>query len=391
MPVDLSGPLNAAIKTGLDRAKKYEGDGDHFKASLAYRECAALMKSYAQGSLSSQVRKQRLKATEDYNKLADELLQPAAKPETRTKVIEAPGTEEGDLETQVLQLLYKSSVGWDDIGGLEASKEEIKMAYGLHFVRKPKGTNLTGWNRILLYGPPGTGKTLLAAATSNGLQANFFNVPIGNLLSKYFGESSKLVDTLYVVARRMSPSVVYIDEFEALSPQRDCSESGAERRVVSTFLSQLDGLQSKDNHRYVLTIASTNLPWLIDKAILSRFEKKIFVPLPDEKARESIVRIHLERHGIACELSYSELAATTEGYTGRELARVSREATNSMVRECNPKISSLVERGVEVLKSYELKLRPLKKGDFQQILAHMKPETTSAALQRFKDWERELR
>lgn len=387
MTVDLSGSLSTAIKVSLGRAKKYEQDGDHVKASSAYRECAALMKSYAQESLSSQVRKQRLEAAEHYNKLADKLFEPAAEPRVRTKVVESPGREADDLENQILQLLYKSSVGWDDIGGLEATKEEIKLAYGLHFVRKPKGTSLTGWNTILLYGPPGTGKTLLAAATSSGLQANFFNVPIGNLLSKYFGESSKLIDALYMVVQRMAPSVVYIDEFESLSPQRDFSESGAERRVVSSFLSQLDGLQGKDNHRYILTIASTNLPWLIDKAILSRFERRIFVPLPDEKARESMLHIHLEQRGIACEFSCSELATMTEGYSGRELARISREAVTSMVRECNPKISSLVDKGREALKSYELKLRPLKKSDFELILSHTKPETTSAELQRFKDWE----
>jgi len=389
MPVDLSGALTSAIKASLDRAKRYEQNGDTLKASSAYRECAALMKSYAQESLTYQVRKQRVEAAEHYSKLADELLRPTAKLETRTKIVESPGREADNLENHILQLLYKSSVGWDDIGGLESTKEEIKLAYGLYFVRKPKGANLTGWNTILLYGPPGTGKTLLAAATSNAIQANFFNVPIGNLLSKYFGESSKLIDTLYLVARRMSPSVVYIDEFESLSPQRDVTENGAERRVVSSFLSQLDGLQGKDNHRYILTIASSNLPWLIDKAILSRFEKKIFVPLPDETARENILRIHVERRGIACEPSYSELAAMTEGYSGRELAQISREVVTSMVRECNPKVSSLVDQGMDALRSYELKLRPLEKADFERILAQRRPETTDAQIQRFRDWEQQ--
>ena len=145
-------------------------------------------------------------------------------------------------------------------------------------------------------------------------------------------ESSKLISSLYAEARRFAPSIVYIDEIEALSTQRSGDETGAERRVISSLLTELDGLAGKSDKRYVLTIAATNIPWLLDKAILSRFEKKIFVPLPDERARESILRIHLEHQGIESDVSYKELAVMTEGYSGRELERISQEVVSRTIR-----------------------------------------------------------
>ena len=155
---------------------------------------------------------------------------------------------------------------------------------------------------------------MLAAATSGTLEATFFNVSIGGILSKYFGESSKLLGQLFQVAREKSPSVIFLDEFEALTSQRTGDESGSERRILSTILAELDGLSSKDSDAYVLTIASTNLPWTLDQAILSRFQKKVLIPLPDQPAREAILRQHLEKKGFESKEPYAALAALTEGY-----------------------------------------------------------------------------
>jgi vacuolar protein-sorting-associated protein 4 len=148
-------------------------------------------------------------------------------------------------------------------------------------------------------------------------------------------------------------------------------------------------LANKSDDRYVLTIAATNLPWLLDKAILSRFEKKILVPLPDEKARESILRIHLERRGVDLDVSYQELAAMTGGYSGRELERISQEAVSKMIKELNPQIPELVDRGFDTVRSYELKLRPVTRHDFETVLAHFIPEVSDSDLRRFAEWSRE--
>ena len=386
MPVDLSGALRVTIDAKLAEADTKKANGDMRAASRLYRECSALMRRYAEETPFPKVKKQRQYIALVYEERASGLL-------TRTKSHSdnrQEASEKSLLEEEVRQLIHRSAVTWSDIGGLKETKEELKAAYGIEIAKKPKGVKLKGWKTILLYGPPGTGKTLLAAATSNGLEATFFNVALGNILSKYFGESSKLISSLYAEARQSAPSIVYIDEVEALSTQRSGDETGAERRVISSLLTELDGLAGKSDRRYVLTIAATNLPWLLDKAIVSRFEKRIFVPLPDKKARESILRIHLEEHGIGSDASYGELAIMTEGYSGRELERISQEVVSGMIRELNPQIPELVDRGFNTVQSYELKLRPIGKKDFEAVLAHSRPEITASHLQRFVEWRRGL-
>ncbi|RLC62526.1 MAG: ATP-binding protein [Chloroflexi bacterium] len=383
MPVDLSGALRVAIDSRLAEADRKKAKGDVDEACRLYRECAALMRQYAEETPFPKISEQRQHVALVYEERASGLL-----PQKESGAEYSHGDADNTLlKGEVSQLIHRSSITWEDIGGLEETKEQLKLAYGIEIAQKPDRVRVKGWKTILFYGPPGTGKTLLAAATSNGLEATFFNVSLSGILSKYFGESSKLISALYSEARRLAPSVVYIDEIEALSTQRSGDETGAERRVTSSLLTELDGIVGKSDSRYVLTIGSTNLPWLLDKAILSRFEKKIFVPLPDEKARQNILRIHLEHQGIDSNVSYSELAAMTEGYSGRELERISREVISQMIRELNPQIPELVSRGFNAIRSYKLKLRPVTRKDFVTVLTNSRPEVTTSDLQRFADWQ----
>src|SRR5207248_11775710 len=132
-------------------------------------------------------------------------------------------------------------------------------------------------------------------------------------------------------ARGCSPSVVFLDEFESLCGSRDEGDTGTERRILSTILSELDGLAEKGRDDvYVLTIAATNRPWDLDPAVLSRFDKKILIPLPDDRTREKILRIHLEKKGFATEVPYEELGRLTNGYSGREIERFCKEVTTEM-------------------------------------------------------------
>jgi len=253
----------------------------------------------------------------------------------------------------------------------------------------PAGVKLEGWRAILFFGPPGTGKTMLAAATSNGLEASFFNVPLSSILSKYFGESSKLVSALFGVARKRNPSVLFLDEFESIAAERTGEESGAERRVLSSFLTELDGLKTKSDPRYILTIAATNAPRLLDRAILSRFQRKVLIPLPDPVARASILNIHLRKAGIRSELPLEKIASETQWYSGRELDAMVRYATNGMIMEENPNISALVDQGKKALGDYTLKVRALTERDWQRARESIKPRMNSALYQEFLDFERE--
>ncbi len=386
MPVDLSGALKVAIDNRLVEAERKSARGNFLEASQLYRECAVLMKQYAEQTPFPAIREQRRHFALVYEERASGLLPNNDTPLNDKKIF----PDETSLKEDVLQFVQHSSVTWDEIGGLDKTKEEIKTAYCMGIAKKPEGVRLEGWRTILFYGPPGTGKTLLAAAMSNGINAMFFNVALGGILSKYFGESSKLISTLYSEARRTAPSIIYFDEIDAISAQRSGDETGAERRVLSSLLTELDGLANKSDNRYVLTIAATNLPWLLDKALLSRFSKKVFVPLPDEEARESIFNILLSRRGINSDVSHQELAAMTEGYSGRELERISQEAVSRMVRELNPQIIELVDCGFDAVSSYELKLRPVNREDFKTVIANSKPEISGSDLRRFIEWENSL-
>ncbi len=389
MPVDLSGSIYSEYQRTLKRAQKLVEGGQTSDAAEAYRQAARLMKQYATYAADPGTRGERLKKAEAHAALADKIAD--GRVVARAPVVDAGGAAGGDdYEDAVTALIYESPVTWEDIGGLEVTKREIKAAYGLSLARKPQGVKLRGWRNILFYGPPGTGKTLLAAATSNGLDATFFNVKVSDVLSKYFGESTKLISALFAAARDRAPAVIFLDEFESLIPQRGGGESGVERRIISTLLAELDGLAQKSDDRYVLTIAATNLPWLIDKAMLSRFEKKVYIPLPDAAARRAILGIQIERQGYRSAIDLDTLTGRTAGYSGREIERLCKEAINHMVDRANPQLISAVDQGHDAIKAYETQIEPLNADDFDAAFQRAKPETSVADLKKFDDWHNNL-
>jgi len=385
VPVDMSASIYAEYERALQRAGQLAALGRPLPAAEAYRQAARLMKQYAACTRDPSIRAARLARAQGHLEQATRTTSapPARPPET------APGAEP-DFRDWATALIYRSPVSWDDIGGLEDTRRAIKAAYGLTLARKPQGVRLQGWRNLLFYGPPGTGKTLLAAATSNGLEATFFNVVVSQLLSKYFGESSRLISTLYRVARSHAPAVVFLDEAEALMLPRGEGESGAERRILSTLLAELDGLEQKGDERYVLTIAATNTPWLMDVAILSRFQQRIYIPLPDAEARRAILHIQLERQGFQTEVGYDELAQRTQGYSGRDLEHLCAAAIQHMVRRTNPDLDRFVDLGRQALEAHEIRIEPLTEDDFGPALAQVTPQTGPAQLARFDRWRQEL-
>ncbi len=232
-------------------------------------------------------------------------------------------------------LIEKPRVHWDDIGGLSDVKQELRevvewpMKYKKLFkhmnVRIPKG--------ILLYGPPGTGKTLLAKAVATESEANFISVKGPEFLSKWVGESEKAVREVFRKARQAAPAVIFIDEIDAVAPQRgrDLSTNVTER-VVSQILTEMDGLEELHN---VIVIAATNRPDMIDRALLrpGRFDRLIYVPVPDKEARKEIFKIHLRNRPLAEDVDIDKLADMTEGYTGADIEAICNEATMLAIRE----------------------------------------------------------
>jgi SpoVK/Ycf46/Vps4 family AAA+-type ATPase len=388
MPVDLSRSYYKQYQQGLREAERYITEGRTKDAAAAYRQCAVLMRRYAESALDASVRERRLARAESLAQKA-KLMDLGQLPRVAAK--EPASEKETDYEKAAASLIYRSSVTWDDIAGLQRTKREVKTAYALTMARKPSGIQVETPGSLLLYGPPGTGKTLLAAATSNGLDATFFNVQVSDALSKYFGESSKLIRALYDEARQRAPSVIFLDEVDAISRARgESGESGAERRLLSTFLSQLDGLNTKDDPAFVLTIAATNRPWDLDSAVRSRFAREVYVPLPDATARRRILEIHLEEKGHQVEVSYDDLVVRTDGYSGREIAQMCEQAVAHMVQCANPSLESVVDRGREAVTAYELQVEALSMEDFEAAFKSIgPPETTAEDLDKFERWREE--
>jgi len=393
MPIDLSASIYAEYKRAQKRAEEAERRGALSEAASAYQQAAGLMRKYAQYTHDGVVRRQRLEKAALYEQAARRLEKHSQTPPAtggKTPAQADVPTGEDDYESEVLALIQQSKIRWEDIGGLETTCASIKAAYGLALARKPQGVVVGGKSNMLFYGPPGTGKTLLAAATAGSLEATFFNVKVSNLLSKYFGESTKLISALYTVARRLSPAVIFLDEFESLTPPRGSGESGAERRIVSTLLAELDGMETKGDESFVLSIGATNVPWLLDSAILSRFRQRIYISLPDEDARRAILEIHLSRRGHQIAVPIENLIHQTAGFSGREIEQVCQAAIDHMTRRANPDLLAIVDRGHEAVRNYEIRVEALNEQDFRDAFADTHPIATANMLERYAQWQKQL-
>jgi transitional endoplasmic reticulum ATPase len=243
-----------------------------------------------------------------------------------------------DVEPSAMRevLVEVPTVKWEDIGGLADVKLELQEAveWPLKYpevfehldAKPPKG--------ILLYGPPGTGKTLLAKAVANESEANFISVKGPELLSKWVGESERAVREIFRKAKQAAPSIIFFDEIDSIAPVRGggYGDSHVTERVISQLLTEMDGLEEL---RGVVVIAATNRPDIIDPALLrpGRFDKLLYVPPPDIKARKEILKIHLKKKPLAEDVDIEELARRTEGYTGADLAAVCNTAVMLAIRE----------------------------------------------------------
>ena len=221
------------------------------------------------------------------------------------------------------------NVSWDDVGGLDELKDELKEAvewpikykdaYDYVDVESPKG--------ILLHGPPGTGKTLIAKALAKMTESNFISIKGPELLSKWVGESEKGVREIFRKARQAAPCIIFLDEVDALVPRRGSggSDSHVTENVVSQILTEIDGLEELNN---VLIIGATNRLDIVDEALLrpGRFDRIIKVPNPDEKGRQHIFEIHTKKKPLASDVKISEIVKITDDFSGAEIAAVANRA-----------------------------------------------------------------
>ena len=239
------------------------------------------------------------------------------------------------------------TVHWDDIGGLEVVKQELKEAVEWPIkspeiferlgIKPPKG--------ILLYGPPGCGKTLLARAVATESEANFITIKGPEVFSKWVGESEKAIREVFRKARMAAPSVIFFDELDSLVPRRGLGfgDSGVSERVISQLLTEMDGIVALED---IVVIAATNRPDIVDPAVLrpGRFDRLIYVPEPDEKSRLQIFKIYTKNMPLAKDVNLPQLVAIAKNYSGADIEALCREAgMHALRRDVNAKEVTMID------------------------------------------------
>lgn len=268
-------------------------------------------------------------------------------------------------------------VGWDDIIGLGSAKQALQEMVIMPALNPELFSGLRAPPKgLLLFGPPGNGKTMLAKAAAAQAGSTFFSISASSLVSKWVGESEKLVRALFAVARHLQPSIVFIDEIDSLLSARTANEQESTRRLKTEFLVQLDGATTATEERIVI-MAATNRPEDIDEAARRRFVKRIYVGLPDADARKDMITMLLRGNSASLtSRQMNQLAKATKGYSGADIAALCREAALGPVREL----------GMAIQGASESDIRPIAHKDFKAAMKMVRPSVSPESLVAYREW-----
>ena len=261
-------------------------------------------------------------------------------------------------------------VSWDDIGGLEKVKETLKELIELPLQNPDcyKNVGITPARGVLLYGPPGTGKTLIAKAVANECKVNFLSIKGPEIMSKWMGDSEKAVRQIFKKAKQIAPSIIFLDEIDAIAPKRGhLNDSGTTERVVNQLLTSMDGFEDMEK---VMVVGATNRPDIIDPALLrpGRFDSLTLVPLPDIKDREAIIRVNTKNMQLD-NVDFKLLAAKTEWFSGADITALCRESGLNAIRN---------GRSVVV------------QSDFEKALKNVYPSCDKSIIKWYEDFSKKI-
>ncbi|KAL9887678.1 katanin p60 ATPase-containing subunit A1-like isoform 2-T2 [Glossina fuscipes fuscipes] len=308
---------------------------------------------------------------------------------TKSKVFTPIGYEPHLVETLDKDILQRNpGVKWTDVAGLNEAKTILQEAVVLPIIMPDffKGIRRP-WRGVLMVGPPGTGKTMLAKAVATECGTTFFNVSSSTLTSKYRGESEKLVRLLFEMARFYAPSTIFIDEIDALcSARRSDSEHEASRRFKAELLIQMDGLNATmQEDKVIMVLAATNHPWDIDEAFRRRFEKRIYIALPNEETRSALLKLCLKDVNLSSALDTNTIGDQLKGYSGFDISNVCRDAAMMPMRR---QIFGRTPEQIKQIRREDVDL-PITLQDFQDAMQRTKKSVSADDVSRFEKWMEE--
>ncbi|SBT42566.1 vacuolar protein sorting-associated protein 4, putative (VPS4) [Plasmodium ovale wallikeri] len=428
--MDSEETINLAVKYAKDAV--IEDEKKNYKDALnLYIQSLQYFNFFCKYEKNSNIRELILKKMEIYMTRAENLKEMLNKKEiieTKEKVGNPEDIKE-NMKKQIKDFILNKdkNVKWSDVCGLETAKEVLREAI-IFPLKFPKlfNSSVLPYKGILLYGPPGTGKTFLALACSNECNMNFFNVSSSDIVSKYQGESEKYIKCLFDTAREYSPAIIFIDEIDSLCGSRTDGENESTRRIKTEFLINMSGLNNYENN--IIVMGATNTPWSLDSGFRRRFEKRIYIPLPNLYGRMKIFEKYINKGENNNQMDDKNVGSTTttscigkedikyfatitENYTGADIDIICRDAIYMPVKKCllskffkqvkkNNKTyytpcspgdndPTKVEKNVMSLNENELLLPPLTVMDFKTAILNAKPSLSLDDLKRYDEWTKQ--